>query len=60
MRTGKIASGVKFRMDKQFENLLIFGISIVLRIEKFWNLKKKFKLENSLISQFGKFQKFPF
>ena len=23
-------------MDKQFQNLLIFGISIIFQIEKFW------------------------
>ena len=34
MRMGKIASGVKYRMDKQFQNLLIFGISIFFQIEK--------------------------
>ena len=34
MRMGKIASSVKYRMDKQFQNLLIFGISIAFQIEK--------------------------
>ena len=32
MRIGKIASSAEFRMDKQFQNFLIFGISIVLLI----------------------------
>ena len=34
MRIGKIASIAEYRMDKQFQNLLIFRISIVLQIEK--------------------------
>ena len=34
MRIGKIASGAEYRMDKQFQKLLIFWISIVFRIEK--------------------------
>ena len=37
MRIGKIARGAEYRMDKQFENLLISWYSIVLQIEK--NLK---------------------
>ena len=35
MRIGKISSGAEYRMDEQ--NLLIFGIFIVIQIEK--NLK---------------------
>ena len=34
MRMGKIASSAKYRMNKQFQNLLIFGISIAFQIEK--------------------------
>ena len=34
MRIVKIASSVKYRMDKKFQNLLIFRISIVFQIEK--------------------------
>ena len=34
MRISKIASSDEYRMDKQFQDLLIFGISIVFQIEK--------------------------
>ena len=34
MGISKIASVVKYRMDEQFQNLLIFGILIVFQIEK--------------------------
>ena len=34
MRIVKIASRAEYRMNKQFQNLLIFGISIVFQIEK--------------------------
>ena len=34
MRIGKITSIAEDRMDKQFQNLLIFGISTVFQIEK--------------------------
>ena len=34
MGIGKIVSCAEYRMDKQFQNLLIFGISIVFQIEK--------------------------
>ena len=34
MRIGKIASSAKYRIVKQFQNLLIFGISIVFQILK--------------------------
>ena len=33
-RIVKIASGAAYRMDKQFQNLPIFGIKIVFQIEK--------------------------
>ena len=34
MRIGEIASSAEYRMDKQFQNLLTFEISIVFQIEK--------------------------
>ena len=34
MRIGKIASSAEYRMDEQFQNLLIFEISIFFQIEK--------------------------
>ena len=34
MKIGGIASSAEYRMDKQFQNFLIFGISIVFQIEK--------------------------
>ena len=34
MRIGKIASDAEYRMDEQFQNLLIFGILIVFQIKK--------------------------
>ena len=34
MRIDEIPSNAKSRMDEKFQNLLIFGISIVLQIEK--------------------------
>ena len=34
MRVGKIASSAIYVMDKQFQNLIILRISIVLQIEK--------------------------
>ena len=46
-RIGKIASDAEYRMDEQFQNLLIFGILIVFQIKKkIWipkisNLEKK-------------------
>ena len=49
MRIGKIARGAEYRMDKQFENLLISWYSIVLQIET--------KSENFLIFQVVKFWK---
>ena len=33
MGIGKIANGTKYQMDEQFQNLLIFGISIVFQIK---------------------------
>ena len=34
MRIGKIASGAEYRIDERFQNLVIFGISIVFQIKK--------------------------
>ena len=34
MRIGKIACSAEYRMDKQFQKLLIFGISTVFQIKK--------------------------
>ena len=34
MRIVKIACSAKYRMNEQFQNFLIFGISIVFQIEK--------------------------
>ena len=34
MRIGKITSIAEYRMDKQFQNFQIFGISIVFQILK--------------------------
>ena len=34
MRISKIASGAEYRMDEQFQNLLIFRILIVFQIKK--------------------------
>ena len=34
MRIGKIASSAEYRMDKQFQNFLIFGILMVFQIQK--------------------------
>ena len=34
MRFDKIASGAEYRIDEQFKNLPIFGISIIFEIKK--------------------------
>ena len=34
MKIGKIANGAEYRMDEQFQNLLIFGIFIIFQIKK--------------------------
>ena len=41
MRIGEIASSAKYRIDEQFQNLPIFGISIISQIKKI--LKKVVK-----------------
>ena len=55
MRIDKITSSAQYRMDKQFQNFLIFGISIVFQIKKILKICQFFKLSNSgnsLIFQF--------
>ena len=44
MRIGKIASIAEYRMDIQFQNLLIFGIPTVFQIEKILKTCQFFKL----------------
>ena len=34
MKIGKIASSAEYRMDKKFQNLIIFRISMVFQIEQ--------------------------
>ena len=34
MEIDKIANGAEYRMNEQFQNLLIFGILIILQIKK--------------------------
>ena len=34
MKIDKIANGAEYRMDEQFQNLVIFGILIILQIQK--------------------------
>ena len=50
MRIGKIARSAEYRMDKQFQNLLIFWISIIFQAEK--------NSENLLVFQVVKFWNF--
>ena len=34
MKIGEIVNGAKYRMDEQFQNLLIFRILIIFQIKK--------------------------
>ena len=34
IKISKIANGAEFRMDKHFQNLLVFGIFIIFQIKK--------------------------
>ena len=43
MKISKIANGAEYRMDELFQNLLLFGILIILQI------KKKLKFQKYLI-----------
>ena len=47
MRIGEIASIAEYRIDKQLQNLIIFGISIVFQIEKILKICQFFNLGNS-------------
>ena len=47
MRIGKIANGAEYRMNEQFQNLLIFGILIIFQIKKKIWITKIDNLENS-------------
>ena len=61
MGIGNIASVVKYRMNKQFQNLSIFGTLIVFQIEEILKKFCFYKLRNStnqLIFQFGTFHEF--
>ena len=46
MRIGKITRGAEYRMDEQFQNLLIFGILIIFQIKKKILIPKISNLEN--------------
>ena len=58
MRTGEIASSAEYRMDKQFQNLPIFGISIVFQIEEILEIWSFSDLVNPLNFKFRKILKF--
>ena len=47
MKIGKIANGAEYRMDEQFQNLLIFGILIIFQIKKKISIPKISNFENS-------------
>ena len=52
MKTGEIPSSAEYRMDQQFQNLVIFGIFQVLKFWKFvnftiWKIPETSYLENS-------------
>ena len=47
MKIGKIANGVEYRMDEQFQNLLIFRILIIFQIKNKIKIPKISNLENS-------------
>ena len=50
MKIDRIANSAKYRMDEQFQDLLIFGILIVFIIKKKFKLQKylKFKIRKTL------------
>ena len=54
MKIGKIANSAKYQMDESNGNLLIFGILIILQIEKKIQIPKISNLENSQNFYFGK------
>ena len=47
MKFDKIANAAEYRMDEQFQNLLIFGILIIFEIKKKIYIPKISNLENS-------------
>ena len=47
MEIDKMANGAEYRMNEQFENLLIFGILIIFQIEKKIQIPEISNLENS-------------
>ena len=54
MRIGKIASSAEYRMEKQFQNLLIF-----FNFDSFLNLKNSVNLLIFQVVKFWKFINFP-
>ena len=54
MKIDKIANVSKYRMDEQFQNLLIFEIFIIFQIKKKIKIPKISNLENSQNFQFEK------
>ena len=49
MKIDEIARSAEYRMDKKFQNLLIFGILIIFQIKKKILIPKISNLENSQI-----------
>ena len=47
IKIDKIANGAEYRMDEQFQNLLIFGILLTFQIKKKIYIPKISNLENS-------------
>ena len=47
MKISKIANGAEYRIVGQFQNLLIFGISIISQIKREMEIPKVSDLENS-------------
>ena len=47
IKIGEIANGAKYRMDEQFQNLLIFGILIIFQMKNKIQITKVSTLENS-------------
>ena len=57
MRIDKIISGMEYRIDKQFQTLIIFGILIVFQIEKILKICYFSNSKNYKNFQFRKFRK---
>ena len=47
MKISKIANGAEYRMDEQFQNLLVFLILIIFQIKKKIQIPKVSNLDNS-------------